>query len=237
MSIFGIRDSGPNIVKRDLNFWVDAGQTVSYGKRANPTTGDVWYDRAGGRNATINNGFVNSYFLWNPANGGYFNEFASNDSYVTINNLSISSVDSITMQAVFMYEASQFEGPKFMAINGSGGITELGTGFGGNNVGIILYGGSRVTANVTQNAWNFVSATISIPSQTITLSINGGARSTGSHGSTTNINITSGWMVSRNATSGVALRGRLAAVMFYTRALSVDEELQNFNTYRIRYGI
>jgi hypothetical protein len=44
-------------------------------------------------------------------------------------------------------------------------------------------------------------------------------------------------MVSRNATSGTVLRGRLATVLFYTRALSSDEELQNYNTLRIRYGI
>ena len=71
----------------------------------------------------------------------------------------------------------------------------------------------------------------------MTLSINGGTRLTNTHGSTTNIDFSSGWMLSRNSTSGTVLRGRLAAVLFYNRVLSVDEEIQNYNVYRLRYGI
>jgi hypothetical protein len=44
-------------------------------------------------------------------------------------------------------------------------------------------------------------------------------------------------MVSRNNTGGVQLRGRIAAVLFYTRALTSDEELQNYNALRLKYGI
>jgi hypothetical protein len=237
MSIFGTRDSGPKVINNGLKLWFDAAQTVSFPKRANPTTGDNWNDRASGLTSTINNGFVNSNFLWNSANGGYFEEFASNDNYVTINSPSFTNLTGVTIQAAFMYTAGQFEGPKFLNINGSSGAVELGTGFGGSDVGVILYGGTRIITSVTQNVWNFASATISIPGQSMSLRINGNARSTNTHGSSTNINFTSGWMISRNATSGTVLRGRLAAVLFYDRALSADEELQNFNTYRIRYGI
>ena len=237
MSILGIRDSSPNIIDNGLAMWFDAGQTVSYPKRANATTGDRWNDRASGLIGTINNSFVNSHFLWNSANGGYFNEFASNDNYVTIGSPSFSNLTEVTFQAVVMYELSQFEGAKFLAVNGSSGIVELSTANGGSEIGIILYGGSRVTTTITQNTWNFISGTINIPGQSITLRVNGNNRSTGSHASSTNINVTSAWMVSRNATSGVTIRGRLAATLFYTRALTADEELQNFNTYRIRYGI
>jgi hypothetical protein len=237
MSIFGTRDSGPKVINNGLKLWFDAAQTVSFPKRANPTTGDTWVDRASGLTATINNGFVNSYFLWNSANGGYFEEFASNDNYVTINSPSFTNLTQITIQSVFMYTAGQFEGPKFLNISGSTGQVELGTGFGGSDVGVILYGGTRIVTSVTQNVWNFASATINIPTGAMTLRINGNARSTNTHGSTSNINFSSGWMLSRNPTSGTVIRGRLAAVLFYDRALTADEELQNFNTYRIRYGI
>lgn len=237
MSIFGTRDSGIKVVNNGLALYFDAGQTVSFPKRANTTTGDTWIDRASGITATINNGFQNSYFLWNSANGGYFSDFASNDNYISLPSMSFTNLTGITIQTIFLYDASQFEGPKFLNISGSTGQVELGTGFGGTNIGIILYGGSRVTTNVTQNVWNFASGTISIPGQSITLGINGGTRSTTTHGSSTNINFTSGWMLSRNPTSGTVLRGRLASILFYTRALSYDEEVQNFNALRIRYGI
>ena len=116
MSIFGIRDSGPKIVQNGLGLWFDAAQSVSYAKRGNPTTGDIWYDRANGKSATINNGYLGTYFLWSPNNGGYFYEFASNDNYITINNPAFSNLSGITIQSVFMYEASQFEGPKFLKL-------------------------------------------------------------------------------------------------------------------------
>ena len=237
MSIFGTKSSLPNIVDNNLALWFDAGQTVSYGKRANAVTGDRWMDRASEITGSINNSFTNSQFLWNSSSGGYFEEFASNDNYITLNTPNFTNLTEITIQAVFMYTAGQFEGPKFLNISGSSGQVELGTGFGGNDVGVILYGGTRIVTAVTQNVWNFASATINIPTGAMTLRINGGTRSTNTHGSSTNINFTGGWMVSRNATSGTVLRGRLATVLFYTRALSSDEELQNYNTLRIRYGI
>lgn len=233
MSIFGTRDSGPKVIQDGLGLWFDAGQTVSYGKRANPVTGDTWYDRASGKTATI----TTTTTTYNSPNGGYFADFSSNDTYFVLNNPSFTNLSAITIQAAFMYEAGQFEGPKFLNISGSSGQVELGTGFGGSDVGIILYGGTRIVTSVTQNVWNFASATISIPNQSMTLRINGNARSTNTHGSSTNIQFPSGWMVSRNVNGGVVIRGRLAALLFYTRALSADEELQNFNTYRIRYGI
>jgi hypothetical protein len=142
MSIFGTKSSLPNIVDNDLALWFDAGQTVSYGKRANAVTGDRWMDRASGITGSINNSFTNSQFLWNSASGGYFEEFASNDNYITLNTPNFTNLTQITIQAVFMYTAGQFEGPKFLNISGSSGQVELGTGFGGNDVGVILYGGT-----------------------------------------------------------------------------------------------
>ncbi len=67
--------------------------------------------------------------------------------------------------------------------------------------------------------------------------MNGGARVTNTYGSMSNVNFTNGWMCARSNGSSVQLRGRFAAALFYTRALTSDEEQHNYNVFKLRYGI
>jgi hypothetical protein len=225
MSIFGTRDSGPKIVQNGLGLWFDAGQTVSY-----PRTGTSWTDRASGAVCTIGGSYA--YYT---GNGGYFSDFGNFDTTFQIaTSYSASSLAGLTMQAVVYFGRNQYEQATILGSTNSGG-----NNFKLTPTGIASDGGGRnAYTTLVQNAWYFISCTRDVASLSLSVRINNGARTTNTYASLGNVNFTDGWMISATrAASVVLLEPRVATVLFYTRTLSSDEELQNFNALRIRYGI
>lgn len=218
------------VVTSGLELYFDAGLSTSY-----PGSGSTWNDISGnGRTATLN-----GVYSYASGTGGYFYDLNNFSAYATINSFSKTGLSGLTMQAVFMYDASQYEGAKFLASTNSGGNGfALETRFGGSDIALISDGGSRSAfATVTQNVWNFASATRDVPSLSLTMKINGGSRITNTYASLPNVDFTGGWMWSRNNNGGVIVRGRIAAILFYSKTLSTTEETQNYNYFKTRYSI
>jgi hypothetical protein len=228
MSLIG----GPNIVRNGLVLHFDAASTRSY-----PGSGTTWTDLTGLRTATIN-----GPYSYNTGNGGYFHGFEFNNSNITINNPPTSTITSGTIQCIVMYTNTQDQGYCVLGFRDNNfGEFKLGGGFSSatNNI-MFLAGDNRfITALLTQNVWNFVSAVADQSNISINLSVNGGARSTNTYGSLNSLTPTTAYMVSRNPTAAyqAALNGRLAIVLYYNRALSREEELQNYNALRNRFKI
>lgn len=228
MSIFGTRDSGPKVVQDRLGLWYDYGQTVSY-----PRTGTIVTDRASNINATMNGAFT--YYT---GSGGYISDFQLFNSYTSISaSYSATSLTGLTMQAMVMFTGNQYESCKIIASTNSGG-NDFGLDLGPTTVGMASDGGSRqATVTFPQNQWVFVSGTRDTSTLSLSIRLNDGSRTTNTYASLNTVNFTNGWMFARSNGSSVQFIGRVAAVLFYTKALSSDEELQNFYAYRLRYGI
>ncbi len=225
MSIFGTRDSGPKVVNNGLGLWFDAAQTVSY-----PRTGASWTDRASGAVCTMAN-----FYTFYTGNGGYFSDFANfSTTFQIASSYSATGLAGLTMQAVVYFARSQYEQATILGSTNSGG-----NDFKLTPTGIVSDGGGRnAFTTLVQNSWYFISCTRDVASLSLSVRINDGARTTNTYASLGNVNFTDGWMISANRTGGVVLLDpRVATVLFYTRTLSSDEELQNFNALRIRYGI
>lgn len=220
------------IINQGLVMAFDAADRNSY--RGSGTT---WNDVAGLRTSTIN-----GPYSFNTGNGGYFDGFEFNNSNITINNPPTSTIISGTIQCIIMYTNTQDQGYSVLGFRDNNfGEFKLGGGFssGTNNI-MFLAGDNRfITALLTQNVWNFVSAVADQSNISINLSVNGGARSTNTYGSLNSLTPTTAYMVSRNPTAAyqAALNGRLAIVLYYNRALSREEELINFNALRHRFRI
>lgn len=216
------------VVTSGLQLYFDAGLSTSY-----PGTGTTWNDISGnGKTATITGNFAHV-----SGTAGYLWDFYNFNTYITINSTTITGLSALTVQSIFMYEASQYEGAKHFASTNSGGNGwALETRFGGNEVYFISDGGSRnAGTTVTQNIWNFASGIRDVSNLSVSLRTNGNSRITNTYPSMSNVDLTAPWMVSRFQTGGVILRGRLAAILFYNRALTTTEETQNYNYFKTRY--
>ena len=225
MSIFGTRDSGVKVVNNGLGLWFDAAQQVSY-----PGTGTSWTDRASGAVCTIGGSYA-----WYSANGGYFADFANfGTTFQIATSYSVTGLAGLTMQAVVRFDRGQYEQATLLASTNSGG-----NAFSLTPLGIVSDGGSRrAETTLTTGVYYFISCTRDVASLSLSVRINNGARTTNTYASLSNVNFTDGWMISSTRTGGVVLLDpRVATILFYTRTLSSDEELQNFNALRIRYGI
>lgn len=212
------------IVTSGLQLYHDFGLTTPTGAQG------TFADLSGNNRSST---FGGTQFTHVSGTAGYVWDFANFDTILkpatawTINN-----TNEFTVQSIFMYEASQYEGAKLFASTN----WALETRFGGNEVYLISDGGSRnAGTTVTQNVWNFASGIRSVANLSVSLRTNGNARITNTYATLTSINTVSPWMISRFNTGGVVLRGRLAAVLFYTRALTTTEETQNYNYFKTRY--
>jgi hypothetical protein len=220
----------------NLVLCLDAGDRNSY-----PTTGTTWTDLAAGRTATITN---SSTPFWNSGNGGHFlsgnmGGFDNNTGRINMNTFPTGGISNCTIQCVFMFTASQSEGPQLFAINSA----TNGVGIQANGGYVLRFfsdSGNR-SANsgaVSQDVWNFVSGVRDASNLTMNISVNGGARVTNTYVSIPTITSpTTAWSISREPTTGVVLSGRLAVILYYNRALSREEELINFNALRHRFRI
>jgi hypothetical protein len=218
------------IVTDGLILSFDAADRNSYSG-----SGTTWNDVAGLRTATINGSYS-----FNTGNGGYFDGFGTNSSYITINNPPTATISAATIQCVVMYTDTQLENYSILRFrNSSNAEVKLGGDFDSfNNIIMLNFNGRFTKFTLNQNVWNFVSAVADPSNLSTNISVNGGARTTTIHGSLSPLTSpVAANMISRQDTSQQSLKGRLALVLYYNRALSVAEELQNYNALRHRFRI
>jgi hypothetical protein len=225
--MFGIFDSVQKVVYNGLELYFDAAQKVSY-----PGSGSVWNDIAKGNTANLT-----STYTFYSDNGGYLADFSPFSTTAPITMSAITNLPGVTFQAVVMFTEGQYSGPKLLASNNSGG-QNFGLEIETDLVRMVSDGGGRqASTSITRNAWIFVSGVRDVANLSMSIRINNGSRITNTYASMSNVAIESPWMISRDRTSSVQFRGRIAAVLAYSRALTSDEELQNFYALRQRYGI
>lgn len=215
------------IVTDGLVLAFDAADRNSY-----PGSGTTWRDLGTNRTATINGSYS-----FTSDNGGYLTGFANYSTQIIVNNPPTSAIGSATLQSFFMYTQNQTEGTGPLNFVGASDFVRLGAGFNGlNEIGI--YSNNRFVGTTTPlNTWTFASGVRDASNFTVNLSLNGGSRITSTHASLPTVTPTSlsiGWRGPSTVTTTI---GRIAVCLYYNRALSVAEELQNYNVLRQRFGL
>ena len=220
----------PRIVTSGLVLALDAAERLSY-----PRTGTTWRDLSG----NSNNGTLTNGPTFSAGNMGSI-VFDGADDYVNISNTSILNNSSQTINIWFLYTSIPGNGVSVIGKHDSVGSQN------GYNMG--LYGGAvfcqfkpssntdagSVSTNMSANTWTLITLKFTIGS-TLTLYKNGNKISTNalSSVSMTSQPIRIGLSVD---TYWSALPGRVASVQIYSRELSDDEVLQNYNATKTRFG-
>ena len=221
----------PKTVTNGLVLSLDAANNKSY-----PKSGTTWSDLSGnGNNGTLTNGPT-----FNAGNQGGI-VFDGSDDYVNISNTSILNNSSQTINIWFLYTSIPGNGVSVIGKHDSVGSQN------GYNIG--LYGGvvfcqfkpssntdaGSVSTDMSANTWTFITLKFTIGS-TLTLYKNGNKISTNALSS---VSMTSQPIrIGRSVdTYWSALPGRVASVQIYSRELSDDEVLQNYNATKSRFGL
>lgn len=224
---------GPSIIKSGLALSFDAADRNSY-----PGSGTTWRDLATNRTSTIT-----GTYSFNSGNGGHFTGFANNSSRINVNSPDLSTIGSCTIQAFFAYEGNQSsDGNIFAYAGASNGMYLTNGSFGGSGRRLIFYSdsGGRLATwpnELGDGTWTFVSAIRDTASLSMSISVNAGTRVTNTYASLSTFTPNAAWMLSRFETSGISFIGRYAILLYYNRALSVAEELQNYNSIKSRFGL
>lgn len=222
------------VVSSGLQLYFDAGLSTSY-----PGSGTTWNDISGNsKTATIygNFSFVSS------GSASYLTDFWNFSTYATINSTSYTNLTAITMQVIFRYTNGEnpYDGAKFIAAFSGGNDFGIETG-SGYNLNFSSDGGGRRSPTIyaAPDQWHFFSAVRDTSTLSISGCIDGGSRSTNTYASLSTLSWTGGWMLNRSNTgAGVTLRGaRVGAILYYNRALTTTEEIQNYNYFKTRYAI
>ena len=219
---------GVNIVTNGLVLYLDASNTKSY-----VSGSTTWNDVSrSGNNGTLINGPT-----FNAANGGSIVFDGTND-IVTTNAISLTNW---TIQVWFKSApvAGQFKGIVEFALTSTG---RSGLGINTNGRPLITYPTSLFNVSqgsaIDNNTWCCLTGTLN--SGTPNLYVNGILQSLSGNSSTANA-ITLNTIVIGDFTivpsTLYPLNGNIASVIFYNRALSASEVLQNFNATKTRFGI
>ena len=218
----------PRVITDGLVLYLDAANTRSY-----PGTGTVWSDLSrGGNNGVLTNGPT-----FNSGNGGNI-VFDGVDDRVTTNSISLTNW---TIQVWFKSApvAGQFKGIVEFALTSTG---RSGLGINTNGRPLITYPTSLFNVSqgsaIDNNTWCCLTGTLN--SGTPNLYVNGVLQSLSGNSSAANA-ITLNTIFIGDFTivpsTLYPLNGNIASVIFYNRALSATEILQNYNTTKSRFGI
>jgi hypothetical protein len=220
----------PNTVTNGLVLYLDAGNTNSY-----PGTGTAWNDISGNRN----NGTLTNGPTFNSSNGGNI-VFDGIDDYGTT-LLTRTGTNNCTISVWYRWNGSS--SVSFITYLGNQSGTGMGLILGGGVIGGqipfgrvgLIYGGITYTATnttitMTSNVWaNYV---ITRDTTTTTLYHNGvfnGSTTLTPNGNASTLNYILG--------GGPGAGGNYGSFIFYNRALSSQEILQNYNALKGRYGL
>jgi len=218
-----------------LALWLDASNTTSY------TSGTTWYDLSGnGRNATLN-----SHQTFSAVNGGLF-QFDGTANPMLLTKVT-SATSEISMSAWVYITPGTTQG-SFMKNGASLGYT-FGAG-GGNGFcpgtfpGMLLAGQSWLgstspTANFS-SGWQLCTMVITGTSPTTyKYYINGTLANTATFSTPSAPNGSYTALGDNYGDGGgcTPFNSKMGAAYFYTKALSVNEILQNYNASASRFGL
>ncbi len=221
----------PRIVTSGLVLALDAAERLSY-----PRTGTTWRDLSGNNN----NGALTNGPTFGAANMGSI-VFDGVDDYVNVANTSILNNSSQTINIWFLYTSTPGNGVsvigKHDAVGSFNGYNMYG--YSGNNFAWEFKNASAYAAGVgftlTANTWWYITMKYTI-NGTLSVYRNASKISSLSLGSITMT--TQPIRIGRSVdTYWSPLPGRVASVQIYSRELSDDEVLQNYNATKSRFGL
>jgi len=218
---------GPNIVVDGLVLSLDAANTKSY-----PGTGTVWSDLSrDGNNGTLTNGPT-----FNAGNGGNIVFDGVNDF------ISILGSTSITTATLLIWVYRDGAQPNYAGIFYSRGFQANGMSFFSttNNLSY-TWNSSSGTFNFNSNLnvpnlqWSMCAVSISATNAILYVGSSSGLLSATNNVSNSSTIVNGLRIASDNFWS--PFKGSVSNAMFYNRALSPTEILQNFNSTKGRFGL
>lgn len=236
---------GPNVVMDGLVLYLDAGNRISY-----PGTGTVWSDISrGGNNGTLTNGPT-----FNVNNGGSIVFDGSNDyvGWNTLNAVKWQNWNAITIETVFTLNsyAGATSGRQYLfdyrdngGINGALGlfhdssISPVGLKLFYNTTGTSFEEPLVTTLSLNTIVYHQLVFDKTTSTNNIRHFINGSnvlTRSVTIDSTTTNSGAV--WL-GRYSGGGFQWHGNIFSHRVYTRALTNQEILQNYNATKVRFGL
>jgi hypothetical protein len=218
---------GPNIVVDGLVLSLDAANTKSY-----PGTGTVWSDLSrNGNNGTLTNGPT-----FNAGNGGNIVFDGVNDF------ISILGSTSITTATLLIWVYRDGAQPNYAGIFYSRGFQANGMSFFSttNNLSYTWNSSSSTftfssNLNVPNLQWSMCAVSISATNAILYVGSSSGLLSATNNVSNSSTIVNGLRIASDNFWS--PFKGSVSNAMFYNRALSPTEILQNFNSTKGRFGL
>ena len=218
---------GPNIVVDGLVLSLDAANTKSY-----PGTGTVWSDLSrNGNNGTLTNGPT-----FNAGNGGNIVFDGVNDF------ISILGSTSITTATLLIWVYRDGAQPNYAGIFYSRGFQANGMSFFSttNNLSYTWNSSSSTftfssNLNVPNLQWSMCAVSISATNAILYVGSSSGLLSATNNVSNSSTIVNGLRIASDNFWS--PFKGSVSNAMFYNRALSPTEILQNFNATKGRFGL
>jgi hypothetical protein len=218
---------GPNIVVDGLVLSLDAANTKSY-----PGTGTVWSDLSrNGNNGTLTNGPT-----FNAGNGGNIVFDGVNDF------ISILGSTSITTATLLIWVYRNGAQPNYAGIFYSRGFQANGMSFFSttNNLSYTWNSSSSTftfssNLNVPNLQWSMCAVSISATNAVLYVGSSSGLLSATNNVSNSSTIVNGLRIASDNFWS--PFKGSVSNAMFYNRALSPTEILQNFNATKGRFGL
>lgn len=220
------------IVTAGLITYYDASNILSYSG-----SGSIWFDISG----NSNNANIFNSPTFTTANGGCFIMNGTNN-YITPSTsvFNLNTTQTIWYKWNGINQASLLSFLGVTSTNGYGMWMNDGTNSAnvGNKIsGLIAansFNGGGVTSSLSSVNWSQITMIRNISAGLMQFYINGVLDGTGNP-FTGITNTTANFLLGQSANPFAA--GNLGAVMYYDRALSASEVLQNYNATKTRFGL
>lgn len=229
VGILTAKSSEGPIVTSGLVAYYDAGNVLSYSG-----TGSTWYDISGNsQNATLVNNPV-----YSTANGGnfYFSPAGLGNNYVTIPYNTLFNFTTALSFSIWVKTTQTADG--YLATKGENSfffcIGPAGTTSGKASLFLTGTSGSWAQSTTTVSTGNWVNITVTWGLGITIFYINGVSDSTSARPGTLATGTSGEYLSWRNAP---IFNGNIAQFMFYNKALTSAEVLQNYNARKTRYGL
>ena len=219
----GFANNAP-IVTDGLVFYVDAGNDNSY-----PGSGTTWSDLIGSDDATLTNGPT-----YSSSNGGYIDYDGTNDYVVSSGNLpALNSLSALSVCGFFKIDDSSAN-RQIYSWGDNAGI-RFRVNSGGSQVRLLERGGTNspnFNVTISNDTWYFFSTIADSSGLTVfidTTKLTGGTAFSPTDTSNTV------YIGSRSTSTSEIIKGSIACLSIYNKALTDAEVTQNYNALKNRF--